>query len=130
MSSGSDFMKGAEAMNARNARYEKFFIPYARDEAQAEEILTSIAKFIQRPVPLMEDRIRRVAYKHNGEYYVAEVGQPIDPYYCEEGVVIAIFGGQPLAICTRNRGVERGEPIYVNAHAVVSSKLFGELAPT
>ena len=103
-----------------------FFIPGAKTPQEAEEVLASIARFVQRPVPLPHERIRRIAYTHNGEYYTAKVGQPIDPYYRTEGPVIAILGGNPLLICAPNRGVLRGEPIYVGAVSVKSAIYFDE----
>jgi len=103
-----------------------FFIPGANSPQEAEVVLDSIAKFVQRPAPPAHERIRRIAYTHNGEHYTAEVGQPVDPYYRTEGQVIAILGGNPLLICTPNRGVLRGEPIYVGAASVKSAAYFDE----
>jgi hypothetical protein len=105
-----------------------FFIPGASSPQEAEMVLVAIAKFAQRPIPPPHECIRRIAYTHNGELYTAEVGQPIDPYYQTRGPIIAILGGDPLLICTPDRGVLRGEPIYVGAAHVKSAVYFDEEA--
>jgi hypothetical protein len=106
-----------------------FFIPGADSPKEAEMVLDSIARFVHRPVPPLHERIRRISYTHNGEHYTAEVGQPVDPYYRTDGPVIAILGGNPLLICTPNRGVLRGEPIYVGAANIKSATYFDEPHP-
>jgi hypothetical protein len=116
-------------LQAREASIKRFFIPGANDDAEAESVLAAIAAHNGRPVPPIPDRLRRITYKHNGEFFVAEVGQPVDPYYCEDGPVIAILPGDPLLICTRDRGVVRGDPILVGSQSVLSTKFFGEDDP-
>ena len=89
----------------------KFFVPGASCTDEAEALLQSITRLEKRPVPAPDERIFRLTYEHNGRRYVAEVGQPMDPYYNTKGAVIAILGGHPLMICTPDRGVIRGSPI-------------------
>lgn len=130
MNASSDWAAAGERIKARDAKYAKFWIPAAENDEQAERLLASIAAFNHRPVPPIDERLRRVAYRHNGEYYVAEVGQPVDPYYCENGVVVAILPGDPLLVCSANRGVLRGEPIYVGKDTILLARFFGDPAPT
>lgn len=104
----------------------KFFIPLARNDEEAEHVLLGIAKFARRAVPPPEEQIFRLHYEHNGKDYIAEVGKPIDVYYGAVGPVIAILGGNPLLVCLRDRGVLRGEPIYVNTAAVRTAEFFDE----
>jgi hypothetical protein len=87
----------------------RFFIPFAKDDVQAEEVLSATAKFVGRPVPPPHERIFRFAYRDDriapGTITTIQVGDPIDPYYKEAGPVIAIFAGNPLLVCMRDRGV-------------------------
>jgi hypothetical protein len=105
----------------------KFFIPLAKDEAMAEDVLRSTAKVVERPVPPPAERIFRFAYRDQriapGKITTVQVGDPIDPYYKEVGPVIAIFGGDPLLVCMRDRGVARGAPIMVGANEVVNGSV-------
>lgn len=102
----------------------KFFFPDAVDDDQAERVLAATARFNHREVPPPHERLRSLTYKHNGETYFAEVGKPVHDYYRATGPVLAIFAGNPLLICLLDRGVRRGEPIYVNARAVIDSEFF------
>jgi hypothetical protein len=126
MSADDDFEELGRRFQARKERISKFFLPLAKDDTEAESVFEAICKFNDRPVPPLEERLRRVAYTHNGEYYVTEVGQPIDPYYCEEGPVFAILPGNPLLICTGERGVVRGSPILVGHDSVLKARYFGD----
>ena len=107
----------------------KFFVPGASCTDEAEAVLQSITRLEKRPVPAPDERIFRLTYEHNGRRYVAEVGQPLDPYYSTKGAVIAIIGGHPLMICTPDRGVIRGFPIYVGTHCVEHVEYFADELP-
>ena len=100
----------------------EFFIPAAKDAAEAESVLENVAKFINRSVPTR--RIFRITYIHNGKAMTAEVGKDPDPYYREKGPVIAIFGGDPHCVCLPDRGVVRGGPILVGQQSVQSTEYF------
>ena len=89
-----------------------FFIPRAEDEARAERVFGSIAKFISAPVPPRNQRIRKITWKHNGTRYAVEVGMYIAPYFGGEEVIAILHNGNCYCVCTQNRGVLRGEPIY------------------
>ena len=91
---------------------EKFFIPKARDDAQAQEVWQVVKKFAEKNLgwDVSDRRIFSIAYhKHGNDYYV-EVGKP-DPRNGE--LVIAILESVTYLVCTPNRGVLRGMPILV-----------------
>ncbi|MDE0484166.1 MAG: hypothetical protein OXI67_16425 [Candidatus Poribacteria bacterium] len=90
----------------------KFFIPKAKDDAQAEEVWESIKKFAEKNLEwdVSDRRIFSIAYHKHGEDYYVEVGKP-DPRNGE--LVIAILKSNTYLVCTPNRGVLRGMPILV-----------------
>tara|TARA_R100000656_G_C3956681_1_gene129289 strand:- start:2180 stop:2509 length:330 start_codon:yes stop_codon:yes gene_type:complete len=97
----------------------EFFLPFARDKEEAINVLVATAQFIGNPVPALTEMIYTVHYVHNGAHMIATVGEDVDPYYKEaKPTVIAIFppqhNGAPIKVCLADRGVARGEPIYVN----------------
>jgi hypothetical protein len=97
----------------------KFFIPAASSDENAEFILSITCQFINSPVP--ERRVHMLRYTHNGKEYVAEVGRPIADYYNEGNqLVAAIIPGTVYKICLPDRGVLRGEPIYVGEDSIIS----------
>lgn len=101
----------------------KFFIPEAKNEEQAEKVYEDIKAFaVQNTGWQIEDaKIFSIHYRHNGKEYNAEVGQMehfIGDY------VIAILESNAYLICTRYRGVIKGEPILVGKHEVLSIKYF------
>ena len=102
----------------------EFFIPGASTSEEAEKVLASIATFVQTRKPQPAERLFGLTYEHNGKRYVAQVGKPIDPYYRSDGPVIAIFDGNPLLICTRDRGVLRSGPILVSSQSVEKADYF------
>ena len=103
----------------------KFFIPHASSEAEAESVLEAIAKFVGASVPPPDKRIFRMAYRHNGQDFTVEVGQPIPIYYREGNQkVIAILAGNPYLVCLPTRGVVQGAPIYVGASTVCGVEYF------
>ena len=104
---------------------KKFFIPSAKSEQQAEEVYSLIAKFIGSPIDKVNKRLYSITYYHNGLKMVAKVGEDCDSYYREaDPLVIAIFEGNPYKICLADRGVKRGEPIYVGIDNVLSREFF------
>ena len=101
----------------------KFFIPLAEDDAQAERVISATSEFTKHPIP--SPRIYSIEYEHHGKRMKATVGENPDNYYHEVGPVICILGDDNLlAVCTRDRGVARGEPIFVGHHAVFSATHF------
>ena len=103
----------------------EFFIPAARSKQEAESVYENIAEFISEPIVPANERIYSVAYKHNGMNMVATVGKSCDDYYNEtKPTVIAIFKGNPYKICLADRGVIRGEPIFVGEGSVIRVSFF------
>jgi hypothetical protein len=95
----------------------KFFLPMARDTAQADVLLESIARHISLPLP--ERRIFRLVFRHNGIEYEVEVGKAAPAYFGEgASPVEAILGDIQYAICLENRGVKKGLPIYAGDKSV------------
>ena len=102
----------------------KFFVPYVTDATQARAFQAT-AKFAQRPIPPMAERLFRLKYMHNGQVYEVKVGEPLPADDTETmPTVIAIFGGNPLLICTRDRGVARKSPVYVSTQSVIEAEYF------
>ncbi len=107
----------------------KFFIPGAKDEAQAEGIYDAVRQFVD--VPIEDRRIFSLTYKHRGSIYRAEVGK----HHAMNGeLVVAILERAEYPhglffVCTENRGVLRGEPILVGKHAVTSIADFDNSPP-
>ena len=103
----------------------RFFIPLATSDEQAERVLAATAKFTGFPIP--SPRIYSVSYTHNGEEMVATVGKEADPYYRAVGPVIAILATDTcFSVCTRDRGVARGDPIYVGRGPGMEVEYFEE----
>jgi hypothetical protein len=103
----------------------KFFLPAASNKEQAESVYANIADFINERVVPESQRLYSITYKHNGQTMVATVGELCDPYYKEsKPTVFAIFKGNPYKVCLENRGVVRGEPIYVGDSSVISEAFF------
>lgn len=103
----------------------EFFIPFAEDDAQAERVISATSKFTNHAIP--SPRIYSIEYEHHGKRMRARVGEDPDSYYQEIGPVICILGDDNLlAVCTRDRGVARGEPILVGRQSVFSINYFDE----
>ncbi len=101
----------------------KFFIPLAEDDAQAERVISATSEFTKHVIP--SPRIYSIEYEHHDKRMKATVGENPDSYYQEIGPVICILGNDNLlAVCTRDRGVARGEPILVGRQSVVSISYF------
>lgn len=68
----------------------KFFIPKAKDDAQAQEVWKSVKKFAEETLDwdVSDRRIFSLTYQKRGKDYCVEVGKP-DPRNGE--LVVAIF---------------------------------------
>jgi hypothetical protein len=97
----------------------KFFIPAAKDAAQAEDVYRGIVQFAKLTTSWQTTarRIFGIRYRHDGREYYSEVGKE-DPRVHE--LVIAILESEAYLICTFNRGVKRGEPVLVGKKEIVS----------
>jgi hypothetical protein len=113
---------GTPVVSIRAGRMPPFFIPFAKDVAEAESVYQAIRNRVIGP--LGDQRIFRIAYLRNGRRYRAEVGAPEQH---EGGLVIAILKRHeyPLYyVCTADRGGERGDPILVGENEVITSEDF------
>lgn len=98
----------------------KFFVPAAKDDAEAERVFKAIEMFNHAPRQVR--RIAALTWQHNGKSYSCEVGGEAPAYYgTGSDPVVAILDCERLfRVCTTNRGVIRGEAILVGkegAHA-------------
>ena len=95
----------------------KFFIPAAKNAQQAEEVYAAIAKF--NNAPISDRRICALAWRHNGMSMSCEVGGEAPTYYRTSGepVVAILDCGNLYKVCTTNRGVVRGEAIFVGKNS-------------
>ena len=94
----------------------KFFIPFAKDQAVAEEIYEATKKFAtDTAFKPTARRIFRIEYNDHGKSTYAEVGQanPI-----EGELVMAILEGTTFMVCTPNRGVMRGMPYLIGTDEI------------
>ena len=91
----------------------KFFVPKAKDDAQAQEVWESVKKFAEETLDweVSDRRIFSIAYQKHGKEYHVEVGKP-DPR--NEELVVAIFESTTYLVCTPNRGVLRGMPLLIS----------------
>jgi len=105
----------------------KFFIPFAEDEAQTEEVYNATKEFATQQTGwgVVDRRIFSLSYKHDGKRYLAEVGQ-IDERVNEPIIAILESDNSAYLICATNRGVLRGGPIMITKGWVTSSIDFEE----
>ncbi|HEV7587917.1 MAG TPA: hypothetical protein VGO40_07270 [Longimicrobium sp.] len=101
-------------------RAPPFFVPYATDREQAEGVWQATVTFMKsQGFNVVEDeRIYALGpYEHNGKQCVDVVGEK-DRYTHEEILVILrTREWGPTLVCTANRGVARGEPIFAPGDA-------------
>jgi hypothetical protein len=100
----------------------KFLVPKATDEADAERLYAAMAELCGVPAPEASERIQSITYEHNGEEWIAEVGQPlrgtrtdrrrrkdgtvdITTRLSDPAVVLAIFAGNPHQVVNDARPV-------------------------
>ena len=103
----------------------KFFVPHAKDEAEAKRIYEASKKFCEDQTGwrILPKKIRALRYRHEGREYLAGVGAP--DY--SGGEVLCIFESEvTLLVCTANRGVFRGFPILVGRQEVSDIEYFDE----
>ncbi len=89
----------------------KFFVPAARDEAEAESVYQSIVKF--HDASSEGPRVCALQWKHNGQIMTCAVGAPLPDYFGtgRDPVVAIVDCGRLYKVCTANRGVLRGEGV-------------------
>jgi hypothetical protein len=106
------FRKGRQAMGVAM----RFFLPGANNAEAAEKNYQLIVRHLTKSMgPVREQRYYAIYYKHNGKEQIATVGEP-EPLTKE--MVIAILRTErdngPFLICTPNRGVARGHPVFAD----------------
>lgn len=90
----------------------RFTVPRATTPEQAIQIYESARGFVEGQTgwATTQRRIAAIRYRHNGNEYLAQVG---DSDY-SDGLVVSIFEApNAFLVCTPTRGVIRGEPIIV-----------------
>ena len=93
----------------------KFFIPFATDPAQEQNVYDGIRKFLAEELGAVftERMVFSIRYHHEGKSYYAEVGKE---HAMNKEPVIAILYEEMRKlyhVCTPNRGVVRGGSILV-----------------
>lgn len=90
----------------------EFFMPGADDENKAIDAWLATKTFAEQSLGwvVSERLIFRLAYTHDGDDFVATVGEVDDR---TGDLVVAILESNTYLVCTPNRGVLRGEPILV-----------------
>jgi hypothetical protein len=121
-----------------------FFFPYVHDADKAEEYWHATKSFMETAygwTGVMDRRIFRLDYVHNGRSEFAQVGESHryghpstweyvpdfdDPKAGERVEVILENEGGPFLVCTHNRGFRRGEPILVGTSEVKNVVYFDD----
>lgn len=103
-----------------------FFIPVAKSKAEEEQVYSAIKKFVAEGTgaSLSSRRIFSLKHQEGEKQILAEVGME---YPTNGEQVFAIFYDEELKvyyICTYNRGVEAGVPIFCGEDEVISSQDF------
>ena len=91
----------------------QFSVPHAADADEAERVWQDTKAFMENEggYTVNDRRIYTVSYSHNGKKYKDVVGE-INALVGEK--VLVILDVQSLfLVCTKNRGVFRGEPFMV-----------------
>lgn len=100
----------------------KFFVPEAKTEKEAQEVIQGIRKFVKElGWATNEKKFYSISYTHDGKQYLAEVGKP---HPLTKELVVAILESNTFLICTPNRSVIRGDPILVGKNDTFSVKEF------
>lgn len=117
---------GQRMMDSRNDDVDSpfanrtFFMPgFEKDPTAAEAIYIGAMKNL--PDEVSAARVQRLDYQHKGQAYSARVGKEDER---GQGVVFAIFGPSKIRqmyyVATFNRGVRRGEAMYIGRGEVTA----------
>lgn len=97
-----------------------FFIPFADSEETAQHVYAAIRETMTKVAFQPSDRrVYRVAYRHNGRDLVATVGERDIDGETVIAILEAFNPGPIYMICTRDRGVVRGDPILAGEAVMV-----------
>ncbi len=104
----------------------KFFLPAAKDAAQAERAYEGIRKFNAKEMSatLSPRRIYKVAGVHNGKRFEATVGKPFESLGEPVIAILLDTSRNCYFICTPNRGVLRGVPYLSGSNEIDSVEDF------
>jgi hypothetical protein len=118
----------------------KFFIPAARNEAEAEHVWAAVRHFLAaNGYPTTARRIRRIAFCHHIEHFDLEIGghhpgmeddppltaEPEHPLFrCLVMVILEASNRPCFYLCMPYRGVIRGDPWLVGRGAVIHVEEF------
>jgi hypothetical protein len=104
----------------------KFFVPHAKDDAQAEQVYESIRRFVGAPP--QKRPIWKLVWEHAQQDMECEIGKPMPAYYrTGDDPVLAIFDtGVLYMICTIRRGGKSGGPILAGCNESPSRTYFSE----
>jgi hypothetical protein len=90
----------------------KFFVPATNDLEEAERVFEATRKFNNAPV--QERKIASISWRHNNMDMKCYVGGHLPEHFGTgtDLVCVILDAGTLYMICTRERGVVRGEPVY------------------
>jgi hypothetical protein len=101
-----------------------FVFPTARNSEHANELWRMTRSYLAELIaaPIVDTRIRTVAWEHAGRRHRAVVGHRL-PQASDIVLAICEAPGEYL-LCTRRRGFLAGQPLRVNKGIVRSLELF------
>lgn len=104
----------------------KFFIPKAKDAADAESVYEGIRKFNaeQMGASLSARRIYSVHGKHDGKPFAATVGETFERLGEPVIAILLDEGRKCYLICTPNRGVLRDMPYLSGSNEITYAEDF------
>ena len=99
----------------------KFFIPDAKDEAQAESVYEGIRKFNAKEMnaTLSPRRIYKAYGVHDGKPFTATVGEPFERLGETVIAILLDASRNCYYVCTANRGVLRGMPYLSGSNEII-----------
>lgn len=94
-----------------------FFVPEAKDDDEAETLLEGFAQTCSRSAPPLAERVYGIKWVHDGQEWIAEVGQPlrgverrmrqrrgqpteVSTSLRDRAMVLAILPGKPYFVVT------------------------------
>jgi hypothetical protein len=104
----------------------KFFIPYAKDVAEAENVYDGTRKFnaLEMHATLSPERIYSLSGVHDGKRFKATVGEIFERLGEPVIAILLDIKRRCYFICTPTRGVLGGEPYLSGAHEINSIQYF------
>jgi hypothetical protein len=97
----------------------EFFFPLPKVPLEDRERYYGVwAKWFGKEVPPPHERIFRVRFTYKGQEMLAEIGKPVAP---GQPPIVAIFGGDPLVVCSLDEGA-----FAVPFHRVIEAEFFDD----